>query len=199
MKRGCLAVGVLIFVLPGLLIFLLFTGAAGQATATNCTVAATQADLPSSVGQWSGESITVAAAIIDKGSALNVPERGILIALMTAMQESKLQNLDHGDRDSIGPFQQRPSAGWGTVDQIMDLNYSTAAFYGGPTGPNQGTPQGLLDIPDWESKGMGAVAQAVQVSAYPDAYAKWEDEARELLTALGGGSAHVEAMAPARS
>ena len=61
-----------------------------------------------------------AAIIIQVGRELGVSDYGIVIALATAMQESTLRNLDWGDRDSVGLFQQRPSAGWGTVEQLTD-------------------------------------------------------------------------------
>ena len=64
----------------------------------------------------------------------------------------------------------RPQAGWGTVEELMDPKYQAATFFGGPTGPNYPSPRGLLDIPGWQSMGLGEVAQAVEVSAYPDRY-----------------------------
>jgi hypothetical protein len=70
----------------------------------------------------------------------------------------------------------------------MDPSYQAAAFFGGPTGPNRGSPRGLLDIPNWESLSPGAAAQAVEVSAYPDRYAVYEPVARTILNALTGGT-----------
>src|SRR5687768_13648900 len=57
-----------------------------------------------------------------------LPARAVSIALATAFQESKLRNLDHGDRDSVGLFQQRPSQGWGTEEQLVDPAYAINAF-----------------------------------------------------------------------
>jgi hypothetical protein len=90
------------------------------------------------------------------------------------MQESSLINIDYGDRDSVGLFQQRPSQGWGTITQIMDPEYSARAFFGGPSGPNAGKIRGLLDVRNWSTMPLAKAAQAVQISAFPDAYQKWE-------------------------
>jgi len=108
------------------------------------------------------------------GKKLGVSDYGIVIALATAMQESSLRNIDYGDRDSVGLFQQRTSQGWGTISEIMDPVYSARAFFGGPTGPNAGKIRGLLDIRNWSTMTLSKAAQAVQISAFPDAYQKWE-------------------------
>ncbi|MDE0546740.1 LysM peptidoglycan-binding domain-containing protein [Microbacterium sp. C7(2022)] len=126
-----------------------------------------------------------ARLIIQVGRELGVPERGIAIALGTAMQESWIRNLDWGDRDSLGLFQQRPSTGWGTADQVRDRVRSIKTFYGGPSDPNGYATRGLLDIPGWEKMSYTQAAQAVQISAYPDRYAQWEKASYEWLAALG--------------
>jgi len=115
--------------------------------------------------------------IIRTGQNLGVPDRGIVVALAAAMQESGLRNLNYGDRDSVGMFQQRPSTGWGTAAQLQDPAYATRLFFGGPSNPNAGRTRGLLDIRGWQSMTVAQAAQAVQISAYPDAYAKWETSA----------------------
>jgi hypothetical protein len=131
-----------------------------------------------------------ARIITTVGQQAGVPPYGLQIALATAMQESELRNLPYGDRDSLGLFQQRPSAGWGTREQVMDPVYAAQAFFGGPTGPNIGQPPGLLDIDGWADMPLTVAAQAVQRSAFPDAYARWETDAvawlTDLLTADGG-------------
>ncbi len=126
-----------------------------------------------------------ARLIVRVGRELGVSDRGILIALGTAMQESWLRNLDWGDRDSLGLFQQRPSTGWGSPEQLMDRDYATRAFYRGVTGPAGPVTLGLLDIPGWEVMPYADAAQAVQISAYPDRYAQWEQPATVWLAALG--------------
>lgn len=120
-----------------------------------------------------------AAVIVQVGRALGVSDYGIVIALATAMQESSLRNLDWGDRDSVGLFQQRPSTGWGTVEELTDPTRSAQLFYEGRSGV-----RGLLDIAGWESMPLTVAAQKVQISAYPDAYAKWESSAWAWLAEL---------------
>ena len=126
-----------------------------------------------------------ARVIIGIGRQLGVSDRGIAIALGTAMQESWLRNLDWGDRDSLGLFQQRPSTGWGSAEQVRDPDYSTRVFFGGASDPNGYDTRGLLDIPGWESMSFADAAQAVQISAYPDRYAQWEQPASTWLALLG--------------
>ncbi|MGW4930343.1 LysM peptidoglycan-binding domain-containing protein [Agromyces sp. NPDC004153] len=126
-----------------------------------------------------------ARIVIDLGRALGVPEQGIVIALAAAAQESGLRNLHHGDQDSLGLFQQRPSEGWGTPEEVLDPVRATTAFYGGAADPNRGRTSGLLDIVGWEAMSVTQAAQAVQLSAHPDHYAKWEVSARAWLSELG--------------
>ena len=123
------------------------------------------------------------AKLIDQVAAQRgLPGQATLIALMTALVESDLQNLTYGDADSVGLFQQRPAAGWGSVSQIMNPNYAAEAFFGGSAAPS---PPGLVDINDWPSMAYGDAAQRVQVSAYPDRYALREGEARQIAAAAG--------------
>ena len=125
-----------------------------------------------------------AQIIIQVGRELGVPDYGIVIALATAMQESSLRNINWGDRDSVGLYQQRPSSGWGTVEQIMDQAYATRLFFGGPQNPNRGKTRGLLDISGWQNMALTDAAQRVQISAFPKAYAKWEPSAWAWLYEL---------------
>jgi LysM repeat protein len=126
-----------------------------------------------------------ASVIVQVGRELGVSDYGIVIALATAMQESSMRNLNWGDRDSVGLFQQRPSSGWGSVDLLTTPSYAARLFYGGPSNPNRGYTRGLLDIRGWEGMALTQAAQAVQISAYPDAYAKWEASAWAWLAELG--------------
>ncbi|WP_456085558.1 LysM peptidoglycan-binding domain-containing protein [Microbacterium timonense] len=137
------------------------------------------------VAGLSGEQAGNAQLIIRIGRELGVSDRGIAIALGTAMQESSLRNLSWGDRDSQGLFQQRPSYGWGTTAEVQDAARATRVFFGGPADPNGSRTRGLLDIPGWQNLTFAQAAQAVQISAYPDAYAKWEAPAYAWLAALG--------------
>ena len=118
-----------------------------------------------------------ATVIVQVGHELGVSSRGIVIALATAMQESSLRNLQWGDRDSVGLFQQRPSTGWGSVQQLTTPDYASRLFFGGPTNPNAGVTRGLLDVSGWESMPLTVAAQEVQTSAFPTAYAQWEASA----------------------
>lgn len=122
-----------------------------------------------------------AAVIVQVGREQGVPDYGIIIALATAMQESSLRNLTWGDLDSVGLFQQRPSSGWGTVEELTNARHAAYTFYQG----RAGYTRGLLDISGWESMPLTVAAQRVQISAYPDAYAKWEASARAWFAELG--------------
>jgi len=126
-----------------------------------------------------------ALMIIGIGRELGVSDRGIAIALATSMVESGMRNLDWGDRDSIGLFQQRPSTGWGTPEQIGHRDYAIRAFYLGTTKPDGTMTHGLLDVGGWESMRFTDAAQAVQKSAFPERYGQWEQAAHEWLAQLG--------------
>lgn len=136
--------------------------------------------LPSSGPSLSAEQRGNAATIVSVGRSLGVSDHGIVIALAAAMQESSLRNLSHGDRDSVGLFQQRPSQGWGSAAALQDPVTATKRFFTG----NPGHTRGLLDIAGWPSMNVTTAAQAVQVSAYPKAYAQWEKTAQSLLASL---------------
>ncbi|NJC70468.1 hypothetical protein HC031_12205 [Planosporangium thailandense] len=123
------------------------------------------------------EQMASAATIAAVGVRRHLPVRAVQVALATAMQESKLLNLSGGDRDSVGLFQQRPSQGWGNPQQLMDERFASAAFYAA-----------LVKVPDWQTMDVGDAAQAVQHSAYPEAYAQWSDRADVLARALTGGA-----------
>ncbi|MFG2193028.1 hypothetical protein [Streptomyces sp. NPDC048639] len=119
-----------------------------------------------------------AATIEAVGSSRRLPERAITIALATAMQESGLRNIDYGDRDSLGLFQQRPSQGWGDTRQIRDPVYAAGKFY-----------DHLVKVDGYASLPLTEAAQRVQRSGYPRAYAKHEPDAVLLSSALTGRAA----------
>ncbi|MCW3841355.1 hypothetical protein ONA70_14740 [Micromonospora yasonensis] len=129
-----------------------------------------------------------AKVIVDVGRAMKMPRRAFVVAIATAMQESDLYNLasdvlpesfdyphqgSGSDHDSVGLFQQRPSSGWGTVAQIMNPAYAARAFF-----------SALNEVPRWADMSVTQAAQAVQVSAFPDAYAQHEDRATTVVAAL---------------
>lgn len=117
-----------------------------------------------------------ASVIISVGRSVGASQRDILIALMVAFQESSLRNLSYGHLDSVGLFQQR-TRGWASRSIRMDPYQSAKMFFTGGFG---GAP-GLFDKPNRGRMSLSQAAQAVQVSAFPSAYARWEDEARSLL------------------
>lgn len=115
----------------------------------------------------------VAAVAVRRG----LPAHAVTVALATTLQESSLRNLDYGDRDSLGLFQQRPSQGWGTQAEVMDPVFAAGTFY-----------DRLVEVPDWETIDVTKAAQAVQRSAFADAYANHEGGARAFASALTGWS-----------
>jgi hypothetical protein len=123
----------------------------------------------------SADRIDNVAIIASVGWAYGYDEQGVTVALATAIQESGLRNLDYGDRDSVGLFQQRTSQGWGTVEQILDPRYSAAMFY-----------LALAKVDGWQDLPVTEAAQAVQRSGFPEAYADHEAEGRAWATALSG-------------
>ena len=129
--------------------------------------------LPASGVTLTGEQIANARAIAQVAWDRGLPERAVVIALATAMQESHLRNLDHGDRDSLGLFQQRPSQGWGTPEQVQDPVYAAGKFY-----------DHLVQYPNWDTGRLTDIAQGVQRSGFPEAYQKHEGMAVELADAL---------------
>ncbi|BCW05659.1 hypothetical protein NtRootA1_17970 [Arthrobacter sp. NtRootA1] len=165
-------------------------------------------DLPTGVGVagLSAAQVNVAEGYVSVGKGLGLPREALVIAIMMSLQESSLRmlaninvpesfNFPHdgvgSDHDSVGSAQQRPAAGWGSVQELMDVTYNARAFYGGMSGPNHGSPRGLLDIPGWASMGKGQAAQAVQVAVFPELYDRWEPQASAIVDALSG-------VAPAR-
>jgi NlpC/P60 family len=124
-------------------------------------------------GRWAGDQLVNASTIVRVGQILRVPPHGQTIAVATAMQESRLRNVAAGDRDSVGLFQQRPSQGWGTPEELHDPGYAAAAFY-----------DRLLAIPRWKDLPLTRAAQAVQRSATPDAYGIWETDATTVVAAV---------------
>lgn len=130
-----------------------------------------------------------AAIIINVGAEMDIPPRGWVIAVATAIQESTLRNLPHlgarNDHDSIGLFQQRPSQGWGRPDQLRDPAYASRKFY-----------EKLRTIAGWEKLPLTEAAQRVQRSAFPDAYAKHEPIATEIVNLLANGAARAAAHHP---
>nr|WP_114046278.1 hypothetical protein [Acidipropionibacterium virtanenii] len=123
--------------------------------------------------EQSGNAALITAESIRRG----LSPRAASIALATAMQESGLRNIDYGDRDSVGLFQQRPSQGWGTRAQILDPWYSAGKFY-----------DELVKVDNWQTEDINDVAQSIQKSGVPDGYRKHIDAAKAWASALSGSS-----------
>ncbi|WP_063798087.1 hypothetical protein, partial [Streptomyces sp. 150FB] len=172
-------------VLLGVTAYVVVQYVTGGGGPPRCTVRATDpsdssASGPESDGdgatyEMSPEQAANAATISAVGTTRGMPERAVTIALATALQESALRNLNHGDRDSLGLFQQRPSKGWGTAAQIVDPVYSAGQFY-----------DHLATVPGYSRLPLTVAAQRVQHSGFPQAYAKHEPDATLLAAALTG-------------
>lgn len=153
-------------------------------------------------GPGDTDKITNAQAIVAAGGVAGVGRRGLVVAIATALQESGLRNLDYGDRDSLGLFQQRPSQGWGTAEQVRDPRFAALAFFGGSTSPHfnpasgRASPGGLLEVAGWMDLPITVAAQSVQRSAFPGAYAKHEAWATVIVDALSGGASAAAAPLP---
>ena len=152
-------------------------GLAGGAAACAPFVApsaVTSGAAPDLAAGYDSDQLTNASIIVSVGAGRGVPVRGLIVAVATAIQESSLRNLgdlgEANDHDSLGLFQQRPSQGWGTPDQLLDPVYASNKFF-----------DKLLTVPNWQQLPLTEAAQAVQISAYPDAYAKWEADATALV------------------
>lgn len=176
-----------------IVLFLGTTFLLGSARSTGQGGACLPTDPSLSIAGYSGDQLTNAATIINAGAQQGVPQPGIVIGVMTAIGESSLRNLDYDDdatnpdgstADGGGLFQQQVSAGWGTWEQVMDPAYAASAFYGGPNGPNAGSPRGLLDVPGWEDMEPSHAAHAVQINADENHYTKYLADAEAIVTAL---------------
>ncbi|MFJ6794559.1 hypothetical protein [Streptomyces sp. NPDC091268] len=184
----------------GLLVLLALAGyflvqhASNGGGAPFCTASVREGAEPSPEGarrsyemtpEQAGNAATIAAVGVAKG----LPDRAVTIALATAIQESSLRNLDHGDRDSLGLFQQRPSMGWGTPEQVMDPVYAAGIFY-----------DRLVEIKGYAKLPLTDAAQRVQRSGFPQAYAKHEPDAFVLTGAFAGdGEVRCGGPAPTRA
>jgi len=126
-------------------------------------------------GSMTPEQAGNAAIIVGEAIRRGLPPRAATIALVAAWQESGLRNLDYGDRDSLGLFQQRPSQGWGSEEEIMNPWYASGKFY-----------KTLVKVHDWQSQDINDAAQAVQRSGFPNAYAKHESKGRAWASNLTG-------------
>lgn len=174
MRRGVASLAVIVVLgLVAVSIYLAGQHGVGPLAAPEeCVAKAAGHEVTLSTSQAENASIIAAVA-----ARRGLPARAVSIALTTAYQESKLENVDFGDSDSLGLFQQRPSQGWGTPSQVMNRVYASNAFY-----------NALVKVPNYQGLAITKAAQEVQRSAYPDAYSYHEQDGRTLASALTGFS-----------
>lgn len=179
---GIIAAILGVILMCGLGVAALFGGGAAGCTvpSPNMAVLSTPIGGWSQVGNYNPDQVAMVAVIVSVGAQTGIPVRGWVIAVATAIQESQLSNPSGGDQDSIGLFQQRPSQGWGTPEQLHDPVYASQKFYAA-----------LLTVPNWQEIPLNDAAQAVQHSAYPDAYAKWEPDAAMLVNNVGSANSRA--------
>ncbi|RPF36040.1 heavy metal transporter [Streptomyces sp. TLI_185] len=176
-RRGRLfRIGAAFLVLIAVAGYLAVQYVTGGRGGSGCKVVSGEAD--GAAYEFTPEQAVNAATIAAVGTGRGMPERAVTIAIATSLQESGLRNIEHGDRDSLGLFQQRPSQGWGTRKQILDPTYAAGKFY-----------QHLAKVHDYAELPLTVAAQRVQRSGYPEAYAKHEPDAALLSAALTGNSA----------
>jgi hypothetical protein len=170
-RRSGFAAGIVVAVIVAVIAFLALKPSPQIAPRVTVCVAGPGADgLQLTPGQ-----AEIAATIAGVASKRHMPDRAVAIAYATALQESKLANLDYGDRDSVGVFQQRPSEGWGTTRQIEDPVYATSRFF-----------EALAAVPNYLHIPIYMAAQAVQHSADGSAYAQYADMGAEMAMAFTG-------------
>jgi hypothetical protein len=187
-RLRALVLAVLIVCLGAAPISLAGSGDQQAASAVVSAVGDSRGAAPAPVAGLSRTQMDHARTIVRVGQQMNLPERAYVIAVATSMQETNLRNLANTgvpaslhkandgvgyDHDSVGLFQQRPASGWGSPDELMDPATSARKFY-----------QALQDVPGWQHLPLTVAAQEVQGSAFPDAYAKHQDEAEAVVAAL---------------
>lgn len=172
---------------PMLLLSAVMGGSSGACSVATAPIISASGQ-PTATTKWDTDQLNIALTIIQVGVTKGVGSWGQTIALAVAMQESGLRNLPYlganNDHDSIGVFQQRPSQGWGTPEQLADPAYQASKFY-----------DKLNTISGWQTMQLTEAAQAVQVSAYPDAYAKWTPDAIALVDQYGTGEISLDCSA----
>lgn len=202
-SRGVAVAGfvlLLVLAVVAVLVVIIEEEERAAACAPDPAAAVSVGKVPTAAG-YNGDQMRNLAIIDQVRRQLGLPARATQIAFMTTLVESNALNLHYGDADSEGLFQQRPSMGWGTPEQITDPVLATRAFFGRASHTDN---PGLTDIRGWQTRDMGEVAQAVQVSAFPSRYAARQDEAAALMRRIGvtdqdppGAAAAIGAPGPA--
>jgi hypothetical protein len=153
----------------------------GSPSLASCTTAGPSA----TVAGYGPDQLANASTIVAVGKQMNIPTQGWIVAVAAAMQESSLRNVDSGDQDSLGLFQERPSQGWGTPAQIIDPAYSSRQFY-----------RHLAAVSGWQNMSVNDAAQAVERSGFPNAYAPHEQAAVQVVGAVQGASCAIGNAGP---
>lgn len=174
-RRGTALVGLVVLVGLGVGGYVLVNRVGPLLQTQECTATVSGRTVTLSTEQAENAALIAAISV-----QRQMPARAASIALATAYQESKLYNLEEGDRDSLGLFQQRPSQGWGTREQVLNPVYATNSFY-----------NALARVDGYETMRITEAAQEVQRSGFPEAYADHEPDARVLASALTGQSFHA--------
>ena len=164
----------MILAVAGYLISRSFQEAKPVATAPGC-----QAGTGEQAIYLDADQAAIAATIAGVAARHGLPQQAVIIAYAAALQESQLHNLNYGDRDSVGVFQQRPSQGWGPAQDLENPIYATTKFF-----------DALVRVPDYSTVPVEAAAQAVQHSADGSAYAQWTTVATQLAGYFTGSSPH---------
>ncbi|WP_242659073.1 hypothetical protein [Thermostaphylospora chromogena] len=172
-SRGAITIAVIVIVLAVAItagVYVLLQRAKPFVAGENCQVTTPRGSLTLEI-----EQAEIAATIAAVAERRRLPQRAVVIAYATALQESKMLNLPFGDRDSVGIFQQRPSQGWGTPKQLLDPVYATRKFFAA-----------LVEVENYQKMPLHEAAQAVQRSADGTAYAQHEEDAKILAAAFTG-------------
>jgi hypothetical protein len=164
-----------LFVAMGIVVILIGTAAYAVTRVIEKVVPTCTATVGNETYRIDREQAANARTIAAVAAEVGMPHHAVTVAFAAAFQESKMHNISHGDRDSVGLFQQRPSQGWGDPEQLTTPRYAATAFY-----------RALARVEGWETMSVTEAAQHVQRSAAPDAYAKWEAQARALARILTG-------------
>ncbi|HTW04810.1 MAG TPA: hypothetical protein VMF87_31240 [Streptosporangiaceae bacterium] len=173
-RRGISGISVLIVVVVILGLYVAFRSVAPLLQGSDCTAAGDGEDVALNPGQAS-----IAATIAGVAQRQEMPSRAVTVAYAAALQETKLQNLPYGDRDSVGVFQQRPSQGWGPRSDLENPVYATSKFFGA-----------LAKIPGYQRMPIYQAAQAVQHSADGFAYQQYQALATHMTPAFTGQNPH---------
>ncbi|MFK0250205.1 C40 family peptidase [Amycolatopsis azurea] len=173
MARTIVSVTVVVVVIAAAAVLVTVVMLGGTASGTSCATPAPGA--AQGLGALDAEQVRTVQVILSVADQRGLPPRASVIAVSTGIVESKLRNLDHGDRDSLGVFQQRPSQGWGTPAQVTNVVYAAGKFF-----------DGLIALRGWESMPPGQAAQAVQRSGFPGRYAPEEGRAAAIVAEVRG-------------